>query len=136
MAAKHPASPPEDASPAKAAKDISSSPFASGSPGKVPSTPKTADPNDPPGSPLEVHYGKVFEQDMPIDEGIRVLKEAMEGGRDEWSSDEEPNPRNRKFKMPKRLRGFLFLERAHIPLKEHSGILNITQGLNIDRLKG
>ena len=37
--------------------------------------------------------------------------------------------------MPKRLRGFLFLERAQIPLKEHSGILNITQGLNIDRLK-
>ena len=65
----------------------------------------------------------------------RTLKEAMEGGHDEWSSDEDPNPRNRKFKMPKRLRGFLFLERAQIPLKEHSGILNITQGLNIDRLK-
>ena len=65
----------------------------------------------------------------------RTLKEAMEGGHDEWSSDEEPNPRNRKFKMPKRLRGFLFLERAQLPLKEHSGILNLTQGLNIDRLK-
>ena len=37
--------------------------------------------------------------------------------------------------MPNRLRGFLILERAQIPLKEHSGILNITQGLNIDRLK-
>ena len=33
----------------------------------------------------------------------RTLKEAMEGGHDEWSSDEDPNPRNRKFKMPKRL---------------------------------
>ena len=66
----------------------------------------------------------------------RTLREAMEGGHDEWSSDEDPNPNNRKFKMPKRLRGFLFLERAQIPLKEHSGILNITQGLNIDRLKG
>ena len=59
----------------------------------------------------------------------------MGGGHDEWSSDEDPNPNNRKFKMPKRLRGFLFLERAQIPSKEHSGILNITQGLNIDRLK-
>ena len=27
------------------------------------------------------------------------------------------------------------MERAHIPLTEHSGILNMTQGLNIDRLK-
>ena len=27
------------------------------------------------------------------------------------------------------------MERSQIPLKEHSGILNITQGLNIDRLK-
>ena len=27
------------------------------------------------------------------------------------------------------------MERAQIPLKEHSGILNMTQGLNIDRLK-
>ena len=27
------------------------------------------------------------------------------------------------------------MERSQIPLKEYSGILNMTQGLNIDRLK-
>merc|ERR1712235_200856 len=42
----------------------------------------------------------------------RTLKEAMEGGHDEWSSDEDPNPKNPKFRLPKRLRGFRFLERS------------------------
>ena len=65
----------------------------------------------------------------------RTLKEAMEGGQDEWSSEDEPDTEVRKFKLPKRLRGWLFMERSQIPLKEHSGILHTTQGLNIDRLK-
>ena len=36
----------------------------------------------------------------------RTLKEAMEGGQDEWSSEEEPDTGVRKFKLPKRLRGW------------------------------
>ena len=59
----------------------------------------------------------------------------MEGGTDEYSEDEQGQPDRTKFKLPKRLRGWLFMERAQIPLKEHSGILNMTQGLNIDNLK-
>ena len=48
----------------------------------------------------------------------RVLKEAMEGGTDEFSEDETRlDPTNRKFQLPKRLRGWLSMERAHIPLK-------------------
>ena len=57
------------------------------------------------------------------------------GGQDEWSSEDDPDPEIKKFKLPKRLRGWLFMERSQIPLKEHSGILNMTQGLNIDRLE-
>ena len=59
----------------------------------------------------------------------------MEGGQDEWSSEDDPDTEVKKFKLPKRLRGWLFMERSQIPLKEHSGILNMTHGLNIDRLK-
>ena len=66
----------------------------------------------------------------------RVSKEAMEGGADEFSDEDLPaNPKKRKFQLPKRLRGWLFMERAQLPLKEHSGILNMTRGLNIDNLK-
>ena len=65
----------------------------------------------------------------------RTLREAMEGGTDEYSEDEQYQPPGTKFKLPKRLRGWLFMERAQIPPKEHSGILNMTQGLNIDNLK-
>ena len=57
----------------------------------------------------------------------RTLKEAMEGGQDEWSSEDEPDAEVRKFKLPKRRRGWLFMERSQIPLKEHSGILHMTQ---------
>ena len=46
-----------------------------------------------------------------------------------------PFPNKSKFKLPKRLRGWHFLERASIPLREHSGILNQTGGMNIDKLK-
>ena len=59
----------------------------------------------------------------------------MDGGTDEYSEDGPGQPDRTKFKLPKRLRGWLFMERAQIPLKEHSGILNMTQGLNIDNLK-
>ena len=75
----------------------------------------------------------------------RVLKEAMEGGEDEYSDEEmtitalpalgQPTTTPKKFQLPKRLRGWLFMERSQIPLKEYSGILNMTQGLNIDKLK-
>ena len=57
----------------------------------------------------------------------RTLKEAMEGGAYEYSEDEPGQPDRTKFKLPKRLRGWLFMERARVPLKEHSGILNMTQ---------
>ena len=60
----------------------------------------------------------------------------MEGEADEHSKDEtRPGSTRRKFQLPKRLRGWLFLERAHPPLKEHSVILNMTGGVNIDKLK-
>ena len=59
----------------------------------------------------------------------------MEGGADEYSEDEQGQEDRTKFKLTKRLRGWLFRERAQIPLKEHCGILNMTQGLNIDNLK-
>ena len=66
----------------------------------------------------------------------------MEGGNDEFSGDDDgtgnpPNPPTapKKFQLPKRLRGWLFMERSQIPLKEYSGILNMTKGLNIDQLK-
>ena len=68
----------------------------------------------------------------------RVLKTATDAGADEYSSDDvslSASPSKRKFQLPKRLRGWHFLERAGIPLKEHSGILNQTGGVNIDKLK-
>ncbi len=63
----------------------------------------------------------------------RILKSAAEDGEEEYSSDDDSKAR--KFQLPKRLRGWHFLERAAIPLKEHSGILNQTGGMNIDKLK-
>ena len=65
----------------------------------------------------------------------RVLKEAMEGGQEGHSDGGQQPPSVNKFQRPKRLRGWLFMERSQIPLKEQSGILNMTQGLNIDKLK-
>ena len=54
----------------------------------------------------------------------RILKEAMEGGNDEFSGDDDgtgnpsnPPPPPKKFQLPKRLRGWLFMERSQIPLK-------------------
>ncbi len=58
----------------------------------------------------------------------------MDGDKDEYSSEDESS-RNKKFQLPKRLRGWLFMDRSQIPLKEHSGILNMTQGLTMDKLK-
>ena len=69
----------------------------------------------------------------------RVLKTAIDEGQDEFSEDDQATPQatpqKSKFKLPKRLRGWHFLERASIPLREHSGILNQTGGMNIDKLK-
>ena len=58
----------------------------------------------------------------------------MEWGKDEYSEDDHDSD-EKKFKLPERLLGWLFMERAQIPLKERSGILNMTQGLKIDKLK-
>ena len=63
----------------------------------------------------------------------RVLKTATDDGKDDYSDDDDPD--TKRFRLPKRLRGWHFLERASTPLKEHSGILNQTGGMNIDRLK-
>ena len=41
----------------------------------------------------------------------RALKEAMQEGHDEWSED-EGDETIKKFKMPKRLRGWLCMNRA------------------------
>lgn len=51
-------------------------------------------------------------------------------GADEYSSDDGLGmlSSQKKFKLPKRLRGCHFLERVSIPFKEHSGILNQTGG--------
>ena len=65
----------------------------------------------------------------------RVLKTAIDEGQDEFSDDDQASPQKSKFKLPKRLRGWHFLERASTPLREHSGILNQTGGMNIDKLK-
>ena len=64
----------------------------------------------------------------------RVLRDAMEGGQDEYSETDETSDVER-FQLPKRLCGWLFLDRASIPIKEHSGMLNMTGGMNIDKLK-
>ena len=63
----------------------------------------------------------------------RVLKYATEFGEDEYSSDD--GSAVKRFQLPKRLRGWHFLERAAIPVKEHSALLNQTGGMNIDKLK-
>ena len=63
----------------------------------------------------------------------RVLRTATDGGEDEYSSDD--GGQKKKFQLPKRLLGWHFLNRASVPLKEHSGILNQTGGMNIDKLK-
>ena len=40
----------------------------------------------------------------------------MDGGNDEFSGEEGDSPQ-KKFQLPKRLRGWLFMERSQIPLK-------------------
>ena len=82
----------------------------------------------------ETLHKYIHAEEMAYRKLQRILKEATEGAHDEFSGDEEDSPQ-KKFQLPKRLRGWLFMERSQIPLKERSGILNITQGLNIDRLK-
>ena len=47
----------------------------------------------------------------------RVLKEAMDGEHDEYSEDESGWYDPKKFQIPKRLRGWLCMERAQLPSK-------------------
>ena len=48
---------------------------------------------------------------------------------------DEDEKGERKFKLPKRPRGGLGMERSQIPIKEHTGSLNMNQWLNIDKSK-
>ena len=84
----------------------------------------------------ETLHKYIHAEEMAYRKLQRILKEATEGAHDEFSGDEDDPPLTRKkFQLPKRLRGWLFMERSQIPLQEYSGILNMTQGLNIDKLK-
>ena len=64
----------------------------------------------------------------------------MQAGEDEYSDDDgqlttkdgKPIPR---FRLPKRLRGWMYLERVRIPPRDVPGILNQIQTTNITRLQ-
>ena len=69
-----------------------------------------------------------------------VLNDAMRNGEDECSDDDgtvetRAGKHIPKFRFPKRLRGWMFLERARIPAKEVPAILNQTKNTHIDRLQ-
>ena len=69
-----------------------------------------------------------------------ILNDAMKNGEDEYSDDDgtilDKNGKTiSKFKLPKRLRGWLFLERARIPPKDVPAILNQTKNTHVDRLQ-
>ena len=68
----------------------------------------------------------------------RILREADIGDND-YSSEEEyigPNGDKRPlFRLPKRLRGWFFLERANIPERDIPSLLNVSGGTYIDKLK-
>ena len=63
----------------------------------------------------------------------RVMNEAMDDGQDEYSDEEgsTSSDTSKMFQLPKRLSGWLFLERGQIPVNERSGILNLTGGMHI-----
>ena len=68
-----------------------------------------------------------------------VLNEAMKNGEDEYSDDDgtvttKDGKRVPKFRLPKRLRGWMFLERSRIPSREIPSILNQTKNTHINRL--
>ena len=69
----------------------------------------------------------------------KVMNEVMLQGDDEYSSDDdivtESGLKIQKFRLPKSLRGWLFLERCHIPIRELPAIFNQTKGTHIDKLK-
>ena len=67
----------------------------------------------------------------------KTVQESMKDDIDEYSDDGvNPTRLNQRFKLPKKMRGWFFLERARIPKKEHLHILaNTGGGTNIDRLK-
>ena len=72
-----------------------------------------------------------------------VLNEAMKNGEDEYSDEDETAPsittnqgkKVPKFRLPKRLRGWMFLERSQIPSKEIPAILNQTKDTNLNNLQ-
>ena len=71
---KHGVPSPQELPAAKSPKDATAtSPV-------IPATPPVADPGGPPESPIEVNYSRVEKHEMPIDEGLKVLEEAMSLG--------------------------------------------------------
>ena len=72
-----------------------------------------------------------------------ALNEAMKNGEDEYSDEDDTAPsimtsqgkKVPKFRLPKRLRGWMFLERSKIPSKETPAILNQTKNTNINKLQ-
>ena len=70
----------------------------------------------------------------------KILNEAMKAGEDEYSDDDglvttkegKPIP---KFRHPKRLRGWMYLERVRIPPRDVPGLLNQIKTTNITRLQ-
>ena len=72
-----------------------------------------------------------------------ILNDAMKNGEDEYSDEDETAPsittnqgkKVPKFRLPKRLRGWMFLERSKIPSKEIPAILNQTKNTNINKLQ-
>ena len=58
----------------------------------------------------------------------------MEGGQVEYSEDEMPPLVRRNPSCRTQHRGWLCTRRSHILINDHSGILNMTQGLHVDKL--
>ena len=80
------------------------------------------------------------EQDTAYRKLQSVLNEAMKNGEDEYSDDDGKvtTPSGKeipKFRLPKRLRGWMFLERSRIPPKDMPAILNQTKTTHIDKLQ-
>ena len=67
----------------------------------------------------------------------KVLDMAIKNKSDEYSSDEDSisTITNKKFKLPKRLRGWFYMERANIPTKDQSQILLNSKSYNVDKIK-
>eukprot|EP00971_Amphidinium_carterae_P189898 3769559-Amphidinium_carterae.1 len=67
-----------------------------------------------------------------------LMNKAMETGDDVWSDDEgTPSGvgKSIKFKLPRHLRGWLFLQRAGLKQSDLPGILQQTRGTDIEKLR-